>query len=61
VNAFDTFDNVSTARVGHLDDDLEIWLYPAEADSSFTLFDETVLTPAAESPGPRHVSWRIFE
>lgn len=60
VNAFDTFDDVSTARVGHLGDDLEIWLYPAKAQSSFTLFDGTVLTPGAESPGPRRVSWRVF-
>jgi alpha-glucosidase (family GH31 glycosyl hydrolase) len=60
VSAFDTFDDVSTARVGHLGDDLEVWLYPVKAQSSFTLFDGTVLTRDVESSGPRRVSWRIF-
>jgi hypothetical protein len=60
VSAFDTLDDVSTARVGHLGDDLEVWLYPAKAQAFFTLFDGTVLTRDAELPGPRRVSWRIF-
>jgi hypothetical protein len=65
VNAFDTFDNVTTAsaaRLGRLEDDLEVWLYPGEGASSFTLFDGTVLNSAQRpsSIGARHVTWRIF-
>jgi alpha-glucosidase len=65
VNAFDTFDPVttaSTARQGHLEDDLEVWLYPGEGASSFTLFDGTVLNSAQRpsSIGARRIMWRIF-
>jgi alpha-glucosidase len=65
VNAFDTFDLVTTAsaaRLGHLDDDLEVWLYPGAGDASFTLFDGTMLDSAQppSSIGARRVTWRIF-
>ena len=65
VKAFDTFDNVTTAsaaRLGHLDDDLEVWLYPGEGAASFTLFDGTALNSAQRpsSIGARRVTWRIF-
>jgi alpha-glucosidase (family GH31 glycosyl hydrolase) len=63
VNAFDTFDNVTTAKVGHLTDDLEMWLYPGEGESAFTLFDGTVLSSrqSASSIGSRHVTWKVFQ
>jgi len=65
VKAFDTFDNVTTAsaaRLGHLDDDLEVWMYPGEGAASFTLFDGTALNSAQRpsSIGARRVTWRIF-
>jgi alpha-glucosidase (family GH31 glycosyl hydrolase) len=65
VNAFDTFDPVTTAsvaRLGHLGDDLEVWLYPGAGAALFTLFDGTVLDSAQRpgSIGARRVTWRIF-
>jgi alpha-glucosidase len=63
VNAFDTFDNVTAARVGHLTDDLEVWLYPGGQESSFTLFDGNILSSAQQtsSIGSRRVMWKVFQ
>ncbi|MBU1877584.1 MAG: hypothetical protein KJ734_01425, partial [Chloroflexi bacterium] len=64
--AFDTFDEAPGARVGHLNDELEVWLYPAEGASSFTLFDATELRAEVHgdkvsfSTGPRRAAWRIY-
>jgi len=62
VHSFDTFDDVPTARVGHLTDDLEVWLYADGGESSFTLFDGTVLNSAlrASEIGARRMTWKIF-
>jgi len=65
--AFDTFDETPTARVGRLDDELEVWLYPAEGVSSFTLFDGTELRAEAHgdqvsvASGPRRATWHIYK
>ena len=61
-NSFDTFDEVMTATVGHLTDDLDVWLYPSDGASSFTLFDGTVLDSSlhASSIGARRVTWTIY-
>jgi hypothetical protein len=65
--AFDTFDDVQTAKVGLLDDDLEVWLYPIDDLSAFTLFDGTKL--CAEIRYGRHIEtnktaqaihWQIY-
>jgi alpha-glucosidase (family GH31 glycosyl hydrolase) len=49
VKAFDTFDKVTTAKVGTLNDDFEAWLYrDPNAPASFTLFDGTVLREGEE-------------
>jgi len=61
VKAFDTFDKVTTAKVGTLNDDFEAWLYrDPNAPASFTLFDGTVLREGEERAGTRKVNWRIF-
>ncbi len=61
VRAFDTFDNVTTARVGHLDDDIEVWLYPdPNRLASFELFDGTRLLEG-EQPSNRKIEWKIFK
>jgi sulfoquinovosidase len=62
-SAFDTFDEGTKARVGHLDDPLEVWLYAGPTGRPFTLFDGTVLDGQAgrrEARGgpPREVGWR---
>ncbi|MCI0478906.1 MAG: hypothetical protein L0Y55_21900, partial [Anaerolineales bacterium] len=60
IKAFDTFDNVTTARVGHLDDAIEAWLYPdPNARASFELFDGTQLVEG-EQPSNRRIAWKIL-
>ena len=61
-NSFDTFDDVTTATVGHLTDDLDVWLYPSDRASSFTLFDGTVLDSSlrASSIGARRTAWTMY-
>lgn len=58
---------VHPARVGHLEDNLTVWLYPGAGGSAFTLFDGTVLRPRdgagteEDSPHPdRRIEWRLF-
>jgi len=59
--SFDTFDNVPTARVGHLGDDIAAWLYPdPNARASFELFDGAKLIEG-EKPGNRKIEWQIFK
>jgi hypothetical protein len=60
VKAFDTFDNVTTAHVGHLEDDIEAWIYPGDDKASFALFDGTELREGEIHSGNRRVEWRIF-
>jgi alpha-glucosidase (family GH31 glycosyl hydrolase) len=73
VEAFDTFDHVTDdgrrttdhvrpPRVGSLNDDLEVWLYPGEGKASFTLFDGTVLNgqQRESSIGARHIIWKVL-
>jgi alpha-glucosidase len=62
VDAFDTFDAGTQARVGHLNGDLEVWLYAGQPNVSFTLFDGTVLdcnTRPARA-GEHAIHWKIF-
>jgi len=49
-------------KVGSLDDDLDVWLYPSDGASSFTLFDGTVLDSSlrASSIGARRMTWAIY-
>ncbi len=48
-------------RVGSLDDDLEVWLYPdPRARASFELFDGTWLRENEPHAGARRVTWKIF-
>ncbi len=61
VRAFDTFDNVTTARVGRLDDAIEAWLYPdPNIRASFELFGGTKISEG-EQPSNRKIAWRIFK
>ena len=60
VKAFDTFDNVTTARVGHLGDDIEAWIYPSDTKASFELFDGTKLIEG-EKPSNRKIEWKVFK
>jgi len=61
VKVFDTFNDVTTARVGHLDGDIEAWIYPGETEASFTLFDGTILREGEARAGTRNVEWRFFD
>ncbi len=49
-------------KVGSLGDDLDVWLYPSDGASSFTLFDGTVLDSSlrASSIGARRTTWTIY-
>jgi len=58
--SFDTFDNVTTARVGHLSDDIEAWIYPSDTKASFELFDGTKLIEG-KKPGNRKIEWKVFK
>jgi len=68
--AFDTFADVpspgvrldaAATRYGHLNDDLEVWLYAGNSASSFTLFDGAVLQhPGIDKAGPRRITWKIY-
>jgi alpha-glucosidase (family GH31 glycosyl hydrolase) len=59
VKAFDTFDNVATAKVGTLDDDIEAWLYPSDSKASLELFDGTKIVEG-EQPRNRKIEWKTF-
>jgi hypothetical protein len=63
VDPFDTFDEGSQATVGHLSDDLEVWLYPGQINAPFSLFDGTLLVcDARPTQGGAHsIQWKIFE
>ncbi|MEW5720544.1 MAG: TIM-barrel domain-containing protein, partial [Chloroflexota bacterium] len=67
--AFDTFDEATAdrrpptapPRIGSLDDDIEVWLYPdADARASFELFDGTQLVEGKQ-PSNRKIAWKIFK
>ncbi len=62
VTAFDTFDKGTAARVGDLNDDLEVWLYPGQTNVPFSMFDGTELDGDARptKAGDRSVRWKIF-
>lgn len=58
VDSFDTFDQVTTARVGKLNGPIEAWLYPdPDQPASFILFDGTRLEEGKQ-PGNRQVTWQ---
>jgi alpha-glucosidase (family GH31 glycosyl hydrolase) len=71
VKSFDTFDmptadhrppTAPPPRVGSLDDDIEVWLYPdPSARASFALFDGTELREGETHTGTRRVEWRFFK
>ncbi len=60
-----TSNNIYKARVGSLDDDLEVWFYPGEGAATFTLFDGTVLQAEEralpETAGNRRVTWKVYK
>lgn len=65
--AFDTFEEPTgqqLARVGSLEDDLEVWLYPDEGEASFVLFDGTELRAGKHAlpraAGSRRITWKIY-
>jgi alpha-glucosidase (family GH31 glycosyl hydrolase) len=58
--AFDTFDNVTTAKVGTLNDAIEAWIYPSDTQATFELFDGTLLIEG-EQPRNRKIEWKIFK
>ncbi|MBI5031438.1 MAG: glycoside hydrolase family 31 protein [Chloroflexi bacterium] len=60
VHAFDTFDNVTSAKVGTLNDDIETWLYPDPKNPAlYELFDGTKLIEG-QQPVNRRVEWKII-
>jgi len=63
VDVFDTFDEGTAARVGHLNDHLEVWLYPGKVNAPFPLFDGAHLDCEIrpEKTGAHSIQWKIFE
>ena len=61
-SAFDTFEEGTQARVGRLDGDLEVWLYPGQEMQPFTLFDGAEIKDhqAARRAGEHNITWKIF-
>ena len=63
VRTFDTFDRVTNdegqkTKVGTLDDDIEVWLYPdPKSRASLALFDGTELR---EGESTQRITWKIF-
>jgi len=66
VETFDSFDPSDFARLGTLDGDLEVWLFPGSEPADFLLFDGGVLhyhrgKSSLKGGAARKVEWKVFE